>query len=297
MKKILFLLTILLFSSSSNGQLLWKVSGKDCHKPSYLFGTIHLETSKYIDSIPGLSSVINEVDAIYGEVLNETLLGDDALMSLFKECAAPADSTIDKLLNPEEYQLVDSVVRSYFGFAGIDVLKGLKPAMVTTQLDLLQMQKYFPECTDNNDLLDMAIQNRGIALGKHVDGLETVESQANALFGAPLTEQAQDLVDFCRKDKDFAVRGKRLCDAYHAQDLEAIEQIVFDQELGMREDNFERLSYKRNRAWMDKITMTLPVQSVLIAVGAAHLIGEQGLIKLLRDLGYTVEPVTLDPKQ
>ena len=53
----------------------------------------------------------------------------------------------------------------------------------------------------------------------------------------------------------------------------------------------ERLAYKRNRQWMDKITMTLPVQSVLAAVGAAHLVGEQGLIKLLRDRGYTVEPV------
>lgn len=296
MRKILFLLTVLLFASSSNGQLLWKVSGKDCHKPSYLFGTLHLETSKFIDSIPGLSSVINEVDAIYGEVLNENLLSDDAIMSIFKESAAPQDSTIDKLMSPEEYQLVDSVVRSYIGFAGIDVLKGLKPAMITTQLGVLQMQKFFPDCVDVSNLIDVAIQKRGLELGKHVDGLETIESQTNALFGAPLTEQAQELVEFCRKDKDFALKSKQLCDAYHAQDLEAIEQIVFDPEMGMEDEEFERLGYKRNRAWMDKITMTLPVQSVLVAVGAAHLIGEQGLIKLLCDLGYTVEPVVLDQK-
>ena len=53
----------------------------------------------------------------------------------------------------------------------------------------------------------------------------------------------------------------------------------------------ETVSYKRNRNWMEKIEMTLPVQSVLIAVGAAHLLGPEGLIQLLRDRGYTVEPV------
>ena len=50
-----------------------------------------------------------------------------ALGKVMRESMAPADSTIDKLLTPEEYTLVDSVVRSYMmGIIGLDRLKKLQ---------------------------------------------------------------------------------------------------------------------------------------------------------------------------
>ena len=178
-----------------------------------------------------------------------------------------------------------------FGF-GLKELRLLKPAVLTAQLNVMQMQKYFPKNLDPANMLDMAIQRRGEVLGKHVDGLETVDAQTKALFGASLVEQAEELVDFCRKDREFNTYSKQLCDAYRAQDLAAIEAIVFNKEYGMDDSDMERLSYERNRSWMDKITQTMPVQRALIAVGAAHLVGKEGLINLLREQGYTVEPVT-----
>ena len=62
----------------------------------------------------------------------------------------------------------------------------------------------------------------------------------------------------------------------------------------MDDAEMDRMSYDRNRKWMEKITMTLPVQRVLVAVGAAHLVGKDGLINLLRERGYTVEPVAYE---
>lgn len=292
MKKIFTVLMMLFVAVGANCQLLWRVSGKDCYKPSFLFGTIHLETGEYIDSVPGLNEAIESVDAIYGEIYSETLLGKETMNKIMKDAVAPSDSTIDKLLTKEEYNVVDSVVRVYLmGLIGLDNLKMLKPAVVYEQLNVLQMQKYFPQALDPSNSLDMAIQNRGMKLGKHVDGLESVDDQIKALFSAPLIDQAHDLVDFCRKDNKIDQYGKQLCDAYHAQDLPALEHILFDPEMGMSEEEMETVSYGRNRNWMEKIEMTLPVQSVLIAVGAAHLLGPQGLIQLLRDRGYTVEPV------
>jgi len=291
MKKLFILLLLSVTIINCNAQLLWKVSGGNTHKPSYLFGTIHLETGEYIDSVPGLNDAIESVDAIYGEILADSLLSNDAMMKIMKDSAAPADSTIDKLISKEDYALVDSVVRSYMlGLIGLDQLKKLKPAIVYTQLNVQQMQKHFPKMLQATNILDISIQKRGMAAGKHVDGLETIEAQTSALFDTPITEQAQDLVDFCRKDKEFERYSKLLSDAYHAQDMKAIEDIVFDPQMGMSKSDMERIGYSRNRNWMDKITMTLPVQSVLVAVGAAHLVGEQGLINLLRQKGYTVEP-------
>ena len=291
MKKILTVLMLLFVAVGANCQLLWRVSGNNCYESSYLFGTLHLETANFIDSVPGLNEAINNVDVIYGEIGKGEMTSTKTMMQLAKESAAPADSTIDKLLNKEDYNLVDSVIKSYmFGF-GLKELRLLKPAVLTAQLNVMQMQKYFPKNLDPANMLDMAIQRRGEALGKHVDGLETVDAQTKALFGASLVEQAEELVDFCRKDREFNTYSKQLCDAYRAQDLAAIEAIVFNKEYGMDDSDMERLSYERNRSWMDKITQTMPVQRALIAVGAAHLVGKDGLINLLREQGYTVEPV------
>ena len=291
MKKLLFAFLLLLPCSQANGQLLWQVSGNGCYETSYLFGTLHLETEEFIDSVAGLASAIESVDVIFGELEGNNLTSMSTAFQMMKEATAPRDSTIDKLLSPEDYALVDAVVKKYLYGFGLKELGVLKPVALTTYMSMMQMREMYPKSLDPGNLIDVAIQKRGRALGKRIDGLESVEDQTSVLFGAPLTEQAEELVDFCRKDDKFVDGSKQLHDAYRAQDLAAIEEIVFDTEVGMDVADMDRLSYERNRKWMDKITQTLPVQRVLVAVGAAHLVGEQGLIALLRAQGYTVEPV------
>ena len=53
----------------------------------------------------------------------------------------------------------------------------------------------------------------------------------------------------------------------------------------------DKLLRQRNQNWLPTIKQTLPKQSTTIAVGGLHLFGEYGLIRLLRQAGYTVEPV------
>lgn len=290
MKKLFLIAMLLIAAVSVKGQLLWRVSGNGCYETSYLFGTLHLETEEFIDSVPGLAEAIANCDIIFGEIEGETLTNASTMLQMIKDATAPTDSTLDKLLSPDDYILVDAVVKKYmFGF-GLKELGLLKPAVITAQLTVMQMQKYYPDALDPNKLIDVAIQKRGKSLGKRIDGLEGVEDQLTALFGAPLMEQAEELLEFCRKDDKFDDSSRQLHDAYRAQDLAKIEKIVFDSEMGMDDADMERLSYVRNRSWMDKITTTIPVQRVLVAVGAAHLVGKDGLINLLRERGYTVEP-------
>ena len=284
-------------SLASNAQLLWKVTGRDTCKPSYLFGTIHLETSKYIDSVPGLRDAISSVDAVYGEIQMDSLTDNDVMMRAAKNLIAPPDSTIDKLLTKEEYQLVDSVVNSYFmGMVTLETLSKLKPVALSGQLGVMQMKKYFPEQLGLNDVIDVAVQAAGRELGKRIGGLETTEMQINMLYGTPLDVQAQELVNFCRMDNDIINYSKELCDAYHAQDLDTLEKLLLLEEAGVDEmanEIIEKLAYERNRRWMNTITEIIPRESMLVAVGAGHLVGKDGLIELLRRDGYTVEPVTL----
>ena len=227
----------------------------------------------------------------------DSLTDNDVMMRAVKNLIAPPDSTIDKLLTKEEYQLVDSVVNSYFmGMVTLETLSKLKPVALSGQLGVMQMKKYFPEQLGLNDVIDVAVQAAGRELGKRIGGLETIEMQINMLYGTPLDVQAQELVNFCRMDNDIINFSKELCDAYHAQDLDTLEKLLLLEGIGedeMTNEIIEKLAYERNRRWMNTITETIPRESMLVAVGAGHLVGKDGLIELLRRDGYTVEPVTL----
>ena len=54
---------------------------------------------------------------------------------------------------------------------------------------------------------------------------------------------------------------------------------------------YQQLLVERNQQWLVRLVEILPQQPTLVAVGAAHLFGEQGLILRLRQVGYRVEPV------
>ena len=51
------------------------------------------------------------------------------------------------------------------------------------------------------------------------------------------------------------------------------------------------LLYDRNANWVKKLQQLMPENSLVIAVGAGHLPGKKGVLNLLREAGYKVEPI------
>ncbi len=78
--------------------------------------------------------------------------------------------------------------------------------------------------------------------------------------------------------------------AYKSQDLKKLEDLMMKTDMGI--GNFtEVLLYNRNRNWVAKLKDLMPGKTLLVAVGAGHLPGDQGVINLLRKAGYTVTPI------
>ncbi|MDD5784678.1 MAG: TraB/GumN family protein, partial [Prevotella sp.] len=64
-------ITAIMFTLSIIGlkaQLLYKISGKDLQKPSYIVGTFHVASSSFIDSIPGLRAAMDASEQVCGEL-------------------------------------------------------------------------------------------------------------------------------------------------------------------------------------------------------------------------------------
>lgn len=292
MKKTIFSLLLLIVTAVSvNAQLLWKISGNGLEKPSYLFGTHHIAPVSVIDSVPGMNDAIANVDKIYGEMIMSEATAPQSQQVMMGYAMAPQDSLLTTVLAPAQIDSLNTMLKRYMGPMGsANQFAQLKPAMLSTLLALMQSQTIFPNFNPQQQL-DGEIQKRGAALGKEIGGFETIQDQCNALFGSSIIEQAESLMDMVRHDDQSAEMAKKLAQAYLSGDLNAMLALMEDPANGASEEWTERMINRRNANWMRVMAGLLPTASVLIAVGAGHLPGDEGLISLLRKNGYSVDPV------
>lgn len=287
-KRFIFIFTaLIIFTFQSNAQLLWKISGNGLEKPSYLFGTHHIAPIHICDSIAGFNEAFNSCTQLYGELELEDI------QAISKEIAKytllPQDSLLDKLYTPEEYKLIDEVVKKNMGVSA-NQLKMLKPVTISTQLSVIISMQAFNDFNPTLPL-DAFLQKKAKEQGMSVKGFETSLFQAQILFGEPLPQQASSLLKTIKhfdKMKPFIVE---MCDVYMKQDLDSIFKLMQDPELSFTPEEMDRLVNNRNHNWSQQLKDIIPQQPTFIVVGGGHLPGSNGLIELLRKQGFTVTPV------
>ena len=293
MKRLTLVLGLLLVATAVQAQLLWKVTGNGLGRPSYILGTHHMAPSTMIDQIKGVNEAIAGCDIVVGEVEKDSLMSPEVQARMAQAMVAPLDSTLDKVLTPADYSIVEKVFNKYFSTLGMKLkqVNNLKPSAISTQMQAMQAIKYFPNF-DANSLIDVMVQTRANEAGRPSVGLENVDEQINLLFNGSIANQAKGLVEACKQDEFFQVQSAALADAYLHQDLDKMLAVMTDATMGGdSEEEMEILIYSRNRSWAEKLKVIMPERACLVCVGAGHLPGAQGLLQLLRDAGYTVEPM------
>ena len=293
MKRVSLLLVLVLLAIAAQAQLLWKVSGNGLSRPSYVMGSHHFAPSSMLDEIPGFQQALEGCDVVIGEMDMAASMSFDGQMAMAQAMMAPADSTLDKLYSPEEYKMIEETFNKYCGELGIpfNMMNRLKPSAITMQMEALVAVKSFPDFK-LDDAIDLAVQTRGKEMGRPAMGFETIEDQISIIFGAPIAHQAEDLLEYCKKDADLEEQASTLVETYMSQDLGKIEALFNDPDLNsMDSDDLEVLIYQRNRNWVEKLVTMMPERACLVCVGAGHLPGDRGVLQLLRDRGYIVEPM------
>ena len=125
---------------------------------------------------------------------------------------------------------------------------------------------------------------------KPTNGLETAAFQAGLFDSIPYEKQAKELVDYLDSMDQNKKITQQLAVLYTSQDLDGI-QALSDKDDPEMNGYMDLLLYDRNKKWAKELDGLLRGKSLLIAVGAGHLPGQQGVIELLRKKGYTVDPV------
>ena len=274
-----------------NAQLLWKVSGNGLDKPSYIFGTHHVAPLSMKDSIAGMTEAMNETSQVYGELVMEDMMKPEMLMKMQQAMMLPTDTTLKSLFTQAQYDSIASVVKENIGME-LAMFDKLKPAALNAQLAVVLSVKALKEYNPQEQL-DTWFQTQAKQAGKKVGGLETMESQINILYNSQsLKRQAQQL--YCSATHiDYGIdMTRRLAEAYLHQDLDKLLEIT-EEKMGNACDSTpeeeEALIYGRNANWAKQMPGIMKQASTLFVVGAGHLPGEHGVLKLLEKQGYTVE--------
>ena len=140
--------------------------------------------------------------------------------------------------------------------------------------------------------MDTYFQTKAAESGKKVDGLETMNFQFDLLFNrSSLKRQAEVLLCMMNNIDNNIDLTKRLTSAYMMQDLNTMEKIANEDECSMTQQEKDNLIDNRNKNWADKLPEIMQTAPTFIAVGALHLVGKNGLLSLLKQQNYTVEPV------
>jgi uncharacterized protein YbaP (TraB family) len=264
--------------------LLWEISGNGLSKPSYLYGTIHMICKDDASLGDSLIAAIQRSDRVYFEVDMDNLM---EMLTALKDFKMRNDTTLADLLSKEDYEKVKEYMESKSNLLPFSKLETYKPMLASSLL----MESGIG--CEESVAMEQLIMEQAKKNSKRIEGLETMSYQASIFDSIPYKLQAEQLLKYVNDggsnsqvDKQF----EDMIEAYKAQDIEKLGAFVKEDESGL--GNYEDiLIYNRNRNWVQKLKAVMPGKSLTIAVGAGHLAGENGLIKLLRKEGYTVKPV------
>ncbi len=281
----------------NGGALLWKIVGGASDTPSYLMGTLHLPDPRASALSDKIRAAISEVSTVALE-----LAGTDDQAAIQKELFAnprlivmQSGKTLWQVVDKAHHKAVESALKS-LGI-GREQAASFQPWLPSMMLALSPC--YNRLTTSGEAGVDQAVEQFAKARGKKLVALETAAEQFTALSGLSIETQAVMLADSARLFDRIDDTNETLIQLYMQRRLGWIlpfGQLALEVKRSPREEAadkefIEAIMSRRNRTMDERAQKHLAKGGLLIAVGALHLPGEDGLVNLFRKRGFTVTAV------
>lgn len=260
----------------------WKVTGRQ--GAIYLIGSVHLLTKDFYPLNPALEAAYKDSDLLVEEVDIGEMTGTGPQLSMLTRGMQPSSQPLDKVLSPATMALLTKKATD-LGMP-IEALKRFKPWMIALTIEAMEWQKagFDPELGLDKHFYEQAQRD-----GKAVQGLETVEYQIARFDEMPMELQDHLLAETLKSIDTEQASMSRLIQSWRSGDAPAVERIVL-KDLQQEPQLYERLLVERNKNWMPKLDALFARPGrAMVVVGAAHLVGPDGLLTMLKAKGYRVE--------
>ena len=262
---------------SAKAQLLWEISGNGLKQSSFLYGTLHVAPKKEFYLNPKVEQIMKKCDVLALEVVVK-----------FKDAIAMAPmmvlengKTIKDFLSPSDYQRFHDYCMNSLKMKEnkFNRYLRLKPFWIGSDLLVQQLGK---TKAVEKELEKLANKNKMTVLGlESIDyQMETINKMSIELgFSQLMQGLGQEMSEF-----------RKLLQAYKSENLKMMYELTEASEA--QTPGFMELFLNiRNRNWIPVIEEMIRQKPAFIAVGAAHLPGNEGVINLLKKQGYEVNPL------
>jgi uncharacterized protein YbaP (TraB family) len=270
-------------SSTLADSLVWKISGPDLAEPSYLAGTLHLMCQQDYTADPRHQLAINNTRQLYLE-----LDFDDAEDMAVLEQAMFTDESLKDRLSAIQYQQLTDYLNTHTKLK-IEMLDKMSFMAIQTTLLLGHLN-----CPVKSVDLELSVLAK--SSGQQVHGLETAAQQIKIteVFIPTIDDDpwTVDELDYYLGDIQTFSDMLKL---YQHQDITGLYQYVTRQIEQMADSDHIQSTIldERNKNWVAQMPGIMQSKPTFFAVGSGHLAGQNGLINLLRQAGYTVQAVKL----
>ncbi|MDM1045172.1 TraB/GumN family protein [Myroides sp. 1354] len=281
MKRLLLIIFFLIFFFSPvwaqenlEKSLLWEIKGKGLKTPSYLLGTFHMVC---VEDLRLTDKVVNAIEVV-DQIALEVNLTDPQEMSDLQQLMFATTSLSSQLNKEEQKELRELLKKQYnLDLATVDYLAPIG------LLGLMAMKAIPCEVKG----YDMEVMEEGLRKNRSIIGLEQFKDQIE-ITSAFYT--AKEILAQLKVEDDFEANYKLMARAFQEEDLVSLYESATDPQFLSAEGKLKLLD-ERNIQWVAKMEVLMSKQPTLFAVGAGHLAGNQGVIQLLRNLGFTVTAV------
>ncbi len=285
-RKLLLIAALAVFSfqaaAQPNNSLLWEVSGMGLSQKSYIFGTIHMIKKQDFFITPAMVSSLEKCQYFVTEIDMNISLAQQ--LDLAKKMYLPETKTLRDYISPDEYTNFSNYVIDSIGIKKSKLEKyiRLKPFFMSSILA--------KHIAGKIKSYEQELYKLSKKKGMISDGLESLDFQLSLIEDTPIEEQARTLVSDIQGYKKMEQQLTDMVAAYKNQDLDKLYDFIVKYGDTSPEFN-ESFIFKRNQNWIPKIEEKIKDHSCFIAVGAAHLPGDKGVLNMLKQKGYTVTPV------
>jgi len=266
---------------------LWSATGLAPGTGSlHLLGSVHLRTPSRLELGPRVDRYFGRADELVVEVDLSGLTSEElARLTQRYGVVAPPES-LRSLVSDDTWAHLTTYLEQHR--QPLAPFQALAPWLVAVEIGGMELASlgFDPELG-----VDKMFEERAASTGKPIVGLETLDDQLALLSG--LSPEVQELMlrDVLVRTQEFREEVQDMVGAWEHGDDARLQELVFrslDEEPGLV-DYYERVVFERNRRMADRLAaMARDGKERFVVVGAAHVLGDRGLPRLLAARGFEV---------
>ncbi len=275
------LCVFLLTGAAQAGSPVWKVSRGDRH--FYLGGTIHILGEADYPLPRAFDVAYGKSDTLVFETDIKKSRNPKFTEAFMEKMVYSDNRTLKKLLTPDTFRAL--TIFAADRDVPVDALNHFKPGLVLVSLTLLEVERLGVAGIG----VDEFFFSKAVKDGKIIHHLESLEEQIS-FFENMGQGNEDELIAYIIKDLE-TLPGQLpvIKSAWKTGDIPGLDRAILAPLKKDFPELYQSLFINRNQKWMPKIQKMAATPEVeFILVGAAHLAGEQGLLRLLKTRGFTI---------